>query len=175
MVPSAIQWLWSKARLSLFVMVMTAFAVAQAPSSVAGTAAGGGIDLVVTDPSGAVVSKTQVRVAKRNGEQIAEGPTSDYGRFRFSGLAADTYAVTVLAPGFVANTQSVSVPQHGLIRVGAVLQIANKYTLVYVGRPNYPVVIDTIRPPYWNDSPFELYRRPRPILGDVEILRPSHP
>jgi hypothetical protein len=176
MAPSAIQWLRSKARLSLFVTVMTTFAVAQVPSSVAGAAPGGrGIDLLVTDPSGAVVSAAQVRVAKRNGEQIAEGRTSDYGRFRLSGLAADTYSVTVLAAGFVANTQTVSVPQHGLIGVGAVLQFANKYTPVYVGGPNHLVMIDTIRPPYWNDLPFELSRRAPPILADVEILPPSHP
>jgi hypothetical protein len=171
---SSIQRPSGKVMLSLFVM-LTSFAVAQAPAKIKSAAADGEIELVVSDPTGAVVSKAQVHVANQKGEQVAEGVTSDYGRFQFSGLAAENYTVTVLAPGFVANKQYVSVPQRGLIRIGTVLQIANKYTLVEVGGPNYPIVIDTIHRPYWDDSPFELYRRPRPVLLDVEILWPSHP
>ncbi len=171
---SSIQRFSGTAVLSLFVILMTSFAAAQAPANRREAATDGGIELVVTDPTGAMVSNAQVRVANRKGERVAEGVTNDYGRFQFSGLAAENHTVTVLAPGFVTSNQPVSVPRHGLIRIGTVLQTADQYTIVNVGGPNYPIVINTIYPTYWNDAPFDLYRRPRPFL-DVQILQSSGP
>jgi hypothetical protein len=124
-----------KAIVGLSATLAVVLAIAQSPRDVK-AADDGRIEVVVTDASGAIVPKARVRVANQIGEQVAEGVSDDYGRFQYSGLAADTYAVTVLAPGLVANTQHVNVPKHNLISIGAELQIAHGgHTLVYGWAP----------------------------------------
>src|SRR5258707_8233315 len=96
--------------------------------------AAAGLEIVVADPSGAVIPNAQVLISSQNGKHIDDGITTAYG-VRALDLPPGTYVISVRVPAFVDHAQVVIVPKDELAKVGIVMQIANKFTLVEVGGP----------------------------------------
>jgi hypothetical protein len=69
-----------------------------------------GIDVVVTDGSGAVISNARVTVVDASGAKT-EGITNGSGHLSLSRLRLGMCTVTVLAPGFMPKQTTISVPQ----------------------------------------------------------------
>jgi len=68
-----------------------------------------GIDLVVTDPSGAVIPKAKVSVVDSSGKEI-EGATDQGGEYRLPHLSPGAYQLRVQSPGFKTAMTTVTVP-----------------------------------------------------------------
>ena len=94
--------------------------------------AAAGLEIVVTDPSGAVTPQCA-------GVDLESGRTThrrrNYDCLRRSGIgpAPGTYVISVRVPAFVDHSQVVIVPKDELAKVGIVIEIANRFTLVEVG------------------------------------------
>ena len=72
-------------------------------STLAALAAGGEIAGTVTDPQGALVVGAQVTAT--GAQKTASATTDAQGRYKISDLPADTYTVSVTAPGFAETKQ----------------------------------------------------------------------
>jgi hypothetical protein len=99
--------------------------------------AAAGLEIVVTDPSGAVIPNAQVLISSQDGKLIDDGITTAYG-VRALDLPPGAYVVSVRAPAFVDHSQVVIVPKDELAKVGIVIEIANKFE-VTVGGPSHPL------------------------------------
>ena len=133
-----------------------------------------GVDVVVTDQSGAVVQSAQVLVLNQEGKKIADGKSNEYGRFRVSGLAAADYVVSAQAPGFVISRQPVIVLSDDIPEITVVLKVAATTQLIQMGTPAF-VQIETTRidEDEIDRFAFELQRRPQPLLLDTQSARPE--
>src|SRR5215216_7412239 len=60
------------------------------------------LEVIVKDPSGALVNKAQVQLI-RNGKQQSLSSTNQRGEARFNKLSAGAYQIHVEAPGFKAQ------------------------------------------------------------------------
>ena len=93
---------------------------AQAPTG----SSGGGLNGVVTDPSGGVISKASVRLTGANGTSY-DATTNREGLYEFKGLAPGTYELKAVAKGFALFTQKVEVltGQTTQLNIGLMIQI----------------------------------------------------
>src|SRR5882672_12411944 len=64
----------------------------------------GGLNGVVTDPSGGVIAKAAVRLTTTSGASLDTATNRD-GVYEFKGLAPGTYTVKAVAKGFAIFTQ----------------------------------------------------------------------
>src|ERR1700730_5251247 len=85
----------------------------------------GGLNGVVTDPSGGVIAKAAVRLTNASGASL-DTPTNRDGFYEFKGLVPGTYAVKAVAKGFAIFTQQdVQIlsgqPQH--LNIGLLIQV----------------------------------------------------
>jgi hypothetical protein len=135
--------------------------------------AAAGLEIVVTDPSGAVIPSAQVLISSQDGKHIDDGITTAYG-VRALDLPPGTYVVSVRVPAFVDHSQVVIVPKDELAKVGIVMEIANKFE-VTVGGPHTLSGILTERGdlPIFDLYQFALYRRGQPVLFDVQAAQPG--
>jgi hypothetical protein len=131
--------------------------------------AAAGLEIVVTDPSGAVIPNAQVLISSQDGKHIDDGITTAYG-VRASDLPPGTYVVSVRVPAFVDHSQVVTVPKDELAKVGIVMEIANKFE-VRVGGPH--TLNEPLDLPIFDLYQFALYRRRQPVLVDVQASQPG--
>src|SRR2546423_2276710 len=80
-------------RVFLFILLAVGCAAAQSNAS---------LEVVVKDPSGALINKAQVQLL-RNGKAQAVVATNQRGEARFNKLAAEHYQIHIEAPGFKAQ------------------------------------------------------------------------
>src|SRR5258708_24769728 len=80
----------------LLILPMRTNLVAQTPA--------GGLNGVVTDPSGGVIAKAVVRLTNASGASL-DTTTNRDGFYEFKGLIPGTYAVKAVAKGFGIFTQ----------------------------------------------------------------------
>jgi len=85
----------------------------------------GGLNGVVTDPSGGVIAKAAVRLTNASGASL-DTTTNRDGFYEFKGLVPGTYAVKAVAKGFAIFTQQdVQIlsgqPQH--LNIGLLIQV----------------------------------------------------
>jgi hypothetical protein len=133
-----------------------------------------GIDLVVTDQSGAVVQNAQVLVQNQEGKKIADGKTDAYGRFRVSNLTAAEYVISTQASGFKISRQPVIVPRDDTAEITVALQAAG--TIYFVEVPGPAVVeVDSALSDKAGLAGFapELQRRPQQLLLEIQSARPE--
>jgi len=79
-----------------------------APQTHSATLTGGNGRLLgqVTDPSGAVVAGTSVKLLNHNGQEVAQTFTDSNGNYAFTGMPAGTYQLQVDKTGFKRNVIS---------------------------------------------------------------------
>jgi len=83
----------------------------------------GSLDLIVTDPLGAVVPRAQVTLTAPDGRQT-KLLTNSIGRGRFSGLAAGNYTVVVAMQGFKESSLKTEVQKRTPATISVALSIA---------------------------------------------------
>src|SRR5262249_18699347 len=74
----------------------------------AGNGQAGGLNGVVTDPSGGVITKASVRLTDASGASY-DATTTREGFYEFKGLAPGTYTLKAVAKGFALFTQEVQI------------------------------------------------------------------
>lgn len=82
----------------------------------------GGLDVIVTDPTGAIAPNAQVTLTAPNGKQTKLF-TDSTGKGRFSGLAAGNYTVVVALRGFRENYRKVDVQKGTPTTMSVVLSV----------------------------------------------------
>ncbi len=112
--------------LLIFVVAMTATpALAQETT--------GGLQGIVTDPSGAVVPKAQVTVTGTALVGTKEADTDAAGYYRFANLPPGTYTITVAAKGFATETRKGILLAVGhLPAIDFLLKVGSSTTIVEV-------------------------------------------
>jgi hypothetical protein len=106
---------------ALSAAVSTSLAAAQdaqrdVPPAVQVQEALAGIDVVVTDPSGAVVQNARVTVVDASGTKT-EGFTNESGHLSLSHLPLGLYTVTVRSSGFMSEQTTIKVPQGEIAKI----------------------------------------------------------
>src|SRR5829696_4151187 len=84
------------------ISVLIAILVAVAPCLAQTTHSNASLEVIVKDPSGALINKAQVQLI-RNGKPQSLITTNQRGEARFNKLAAGSYQLHVEAPGFKAQ------------------------------------------------------------------------
>jgi hypothetical protein len=135
--------------------------------------AAAGLEIVVTDPSGAVIPNAQVLISNQDGKHIDDGITPGYG-VRALDLPPGTYVVSVRMPAFVDHSQVVIVPKDELAKVGIVIEIVNQFE-VTVGGPHTlsGILTDRVELPIFDLYQLALCRRWQPVLFDVQAAQPG--
>jgi len=82
-----------------------------------------GIDLLVTDATGAVIQGAHVAVANSSGK-ITEGVTDQTGKFTSSHLSPGAYQVTVRFPGFRTLKSTVTLSKSEVVKVTLQVDVA---------------------------------------------------
>jgi hypothetical protein len=85
----------------------------------------GGLNGVVTDPSGGVIAKAAVRLTNASGASLNTSTNRD-GFYEFKGLAPGIYTVTAVAKGFAIFTKEdvqVLAGQTQLLNIGLLIQV----------------------------------------------------
>jgi len=134
--------------------------------------AAAGLEIVVTDPSGTVIPNAQVLISSQDGKHIDERISTAHG-VRALDLPPGTYVISVRVPAFVDHSQVVIVPKAELAKIGIVIEIANRFTLVEVGGPHTIILNEPLDLPIFDLYQFDLYRRGQPILFDVPAAQPA--
>ena len=99
-----------------------------------------GVDVTVVDPSDAVIRKANVTLSPGKDAVAIARSTDSRGVVRYRSLAKQTYKITVQAPGFRTEQQTVTVEKVERLRVK--LQIAVKAETIEVRA--LPGVVDTV-------------------------------
>jgi hypothetical protein len=106
-----------------------------APTPVQVQEAVGRIEVVVTDPIGAVIPNAQVTLVNVPFAKI-EGVTNGSGHFSLSHLRPGSYAVTVRSRGFMPDQTTINVPQEGIRTI-----------YLSLGAPELPCTLCAVDPP----------------------------
>jgi hypothetical protein len=127
-----------------------------------------GLDVLLTDFSGAVIPNVQILVENQDRIKIVSGTTTMAGGIRFAGLTPGTYVLSTRPPGFKALQDAVTVLPNQMAGVRLTLQ---------VGNPPYPVD----HYPYYPDppwlveaeafSPYALI----PLIPELKVPKPPRP
>jgi hypothetical protein len=101
-----------------------------------------GLDVIVVDPSNAVLQKANVTLSPGKDAVPIAASTDSRGVARYRSLSKRTYEITVQAPSFRTVQQTVTVRKVERLRIK--LQIAVKAETIEV--TGVPGVVDTIVP-----------------------------
>ena len=97
------------------ISVLIALLLIVGSASAQGTSSNASLEVIVKDPTGALINKAQVQLV-RNGKSQSLSSTNQRGEARFNKVPAGRYQIHVEAPGFKAqdieNVELTSVPQH---------------------------------------------------------------
>src|SRR5271166_1485145 len=93
------------------------------PSATKSQGISSGLDLVVVDPSGAVVPRAKVIIADGAKELLANGLTDRRGKFSVSQVPPGAYQVTVRLAGFKTLTVTAKVQPHQISELNLVLTV----------------------------------------------------
>lgn len=99
-----------------------------------------GLDVLLTDPSGAVIPNVKVLVENREQIKIVSGTTNMAGRIRLAGLSPGTYVLTVRCSGFKDLKDTLNVQPGQMLGVRLKLQVGS---LVRTGDPYPPQLVAT--------------------------------
>lgn len=89
------------------------------------------LQVIVTDPQSAILAGAQVSIYPVNrAEALAFGTTGPDGTASFSGLAAGSYRISVLAPGFAPQNVTTRVEEKSTMRVKLALTTLSQTVVV---------------------------------------------
>jgi Carboxypeptidase regulatory-like domain/Putative zinc-finger len=91
-----------------------------------------GISGIVTDPTGAVISRATVELREVAGNGIANAQSDASGNFKFTGLTPGRYELRVTSAGFRLNSQQVEVTAEEMAAVTSTLQVGSAAETVEV-------------------------------------------
>jgi hypothetical protein len=112
---------------ALSAVMSVGFAAAQTPqkapalAQIAPTEAG--IEVVVIDQSGAVITNAQISVADEKGAEIVKGVSDARGEYRSPSLSTGSYVLSVSSFGFRTYKQTVSVQSHEALKMKVELAV----------------------------------------------------
>jgi hypothetical protein len=101
-----------------------------------------GLDMLVVDPSGAVIPKARVIIKGGEKEQLANGLTDGRGRFSIAQVPPGAYEITVRFAGFKTLTKTVLVQQHQVTELNLALQVDPAADSVHHGELALAVVVE---------------------------------
>src|SRR5215471_16920593 len=113
-------------------LLLLAFLVTFQPARAQSLGNAGTIEGTVTDSSGAVVPKAEVRISNPLSNYSRSVLTGSDGTFRFTSVPANPYHLEVTAPGFNPFAQDISVRSAVPISIKASLALAGSKTTVDV-------------------------------------------
>jgi hypothetical protein len=91
-----------------------------------------GLDVLLSDPSGAVIPNVQVLVENQERIKIVTGTTNMAGRIRLAGLSPGTYVLTVRCSGFKDLKDTLNVQPGQMLGVRLTLQVGS---VIWTGGP----------------------------------------
>src|SRR5499425_1636910 len=117
-------WRACVARAFLFGLLLLSCSLRYLDAQTPAGAAVGGLNGVVTDPSGGVIAKAAVRLTNASGASYGT-TTNREGFFEFKGLAPGAYTLKAVAKGFALLTQDVEIVagQSKQVNISLVIQI----------------------------------------------------